>query len=106
MDTAETDRAKFAEKVGLFTAYLPYAVMFGSVDRWMRAFSGLDTAQAVQGWYSAAGPFQAALFVSSFDNFSATLSSTVTYTPGGSGGSGFSGGSAGGGGGGGGGGSW
>ncbi|HEV2010811.1 MAG TPA: DUF2207 domain-containing protein, partial [Candidatus Limnocylindria bacterium] len=47
MDTAETDRAAFAEKEGLFTAYLPYAVMFASVEGWMRAFGGLDTAQAV-----------------------------------------------------------
>jgi len=106
MDTAETDRAAFAEKEGLFTAYLAYAVMFASVDRWLRAFAGLDVTKAVSTWYVGPGPFQANLFASSFTSFSSTLSSTVVSTPAGSGGSGFSGGFSGGGGGGGGGGSW
>jgi uncharacterized protein (TIGR04222 family) len=107
MDTAETDRAKFAEKEGLFTAYLPYAVVFASVDRWTRAFAGLDTTKAVSSFYVGPGPFTASAFSSSFDGFSSSLASTVVSTPAGSGGSGFSGGgSSGGGGGGGGGGSW
>lgn len=106
MDTAETDRAAFAEKEGLFTAYLPYAVMFASVDRWLRAFAGLDVTKSVSSWYVGPGPFQAGLFASSFTSFSTSLSSTVASTPAGSGGSGFSGGFSGGGGGGGGGGSW
>ena len=107
MDTAETDRAKFAEKEGLFTVYLPYAVMFASVDRWMRAFAGLDTAQAVSSFYVGSGPLTALSFSNGFESFSSSLASTVVSTPAGSGGSGFSGGgSSGGGGGGGGGGSW
>lgn len=107
MDTAETDRAAFAEKEGLFTAYLPYAVMFASVEGWMRAFAGLDTAQAVSGFYVGPGPFNALAFSNSFSGFSSTLASTVVSTPAGRGGSGFSGGGfSGGGGGGGGGGSW
>jgi uncharacterized membrane protein YgcG len=107
MDTAETDRAAFAEKEGLFTAYLPYAVMFASVDKWMRAFAGLDTAKAVSGFYAGPGPFNALAFSNSFGSFSSTLASTVVATPAGHGGSGFSGGGfSGGGGGGGGGGSW
>jgi hypothetical protein len=106
MDTAETDRAAFAEKEGLFTAYLPYAVMFGSVDKWLRAFSGLDLTRAVSSWYTGPGTFQPAMFGSSFNSFSSTLASTVVTTPAAKGGSGFSGGFSGGGGGGGGGGSW
>jgi len=107
MDTAETDRAKFAEREGLFTAYLPYAVMFASVDRWMRAFAGLDVARAVSSFYVGSGAFNALTFSNSFDTFQSSLASTVVATPAGSGGSGFSGGgSSGGGGGGGGGGSW
>ncbi len=106
MDTAETDRAAFAEKEGLFTAYLPYAVMFGSVDKWLRAFSGLDLTRAVSGWYVGPGTFQPGVFGSSFSSFSSTLASTVVTTPAAKGGSGFSGGFSGGGGGGGGGGSW
>jgi uncharacterized membrane protein len=106
MDTAETDRAAFAEKEGLFTAYLPYAVMFASVDQWMRAFAGLDTAKAVSSFYVGPGPFNALAFSTSFGSFSSTLGATVVSTPAGRGGSGFSGGFSGGGGGGGGGGSW
>ncbi|HEY8757857.1 MAG TPA: DUF2207 domain-containing protein [Candidatus Limnocylindria bacterium] len=107
METAETDRAAFAEKEGLFTAYLPYAVMFGSVEKWLRAFSGLDTAKAVSSFYVGPGPFNALAFSNSFGSFSNTLASTVVATPAGRGGSGFSGGGfSGGGGGGGGGGSW
>jgi uncharacterized membrane protein len=106
MDTAETDRAAFAEKEGLFTAYLPYAVMFASVDNWMRAFAGLDTAKATSSFYVGPGPFNALAFSNSFSSFSSTLASTVVSTPAGHGGSGFSGGFSGGGGGGGGGGSW
>ena len=107
MDTAETDRAAFAEKEGLFTAYLPYAVMFASADKWIHAFAGLDIAKAASSFYIGTGPFTAAMFSSSFNGFSNTLVSTVVATPAGSGGSGFSGGGfSGGGGGGGGGGSW
>ncbi len=108
MDTAETDRAAFAEKEGLFTAYLPYAVMFGSVDKWIRAFAGLDIAKAASSFYVGPGAFNSAMFSASLDGFSSTLTSTVVATPAGSGDSGFSsgGGFSGGGGGGGGGGSW
>jgi predicted membrane protein DUF2207 len=106
METAEKDRAAFAEKEGLFTEYLPYAVMFGCVSGWARAFAGLDATQAVSGWYVGPGPFNALVFSSSLQTFSSTLTSTVVTTPAGSGGSGFSGGFSGGGGGGGGGGSW
>ena len=106
METAEKDRAAFAEKEGLFTAYLPYAVMFGCVSGWARAFAGLDTTKAVSSWYVGPGPFNAVMFSSSLQTFSTTLTSTVVTTPAGSGGSGFSGGFSGGGGGGGGGGSW
>ena len=106
METAETDRAAFAEKEGLFTAYLPYAVMFGSVDKWIRAFAGLDIAKAASSFYVGPAAFNTAMFASSFGGFSSALATTVVSTPAASGSSGFSGGSAGGGGGGGGGGSW
>src|SRR5258708_39871687 len=78
--------------------------MFGSVDRWLRAFAGLDVTKSVSTWYVGPGPFQASLFASSFSSFSGSLATTVVSTPAGSGGSGFSGGFSRGGGGGGGGG--
>ncbi len=106
MITAEKDRAAFAEKANLFSAYLPYAIVFGCVGKWAKAFSGVDTAAATSGWYSGARGFQAASFSSNLQSFSSSMSSTIASTPGGHGSSGFSGGSSGGGGGGGGGGSW
>ena len=110
METAEKDRAAFAEREGIFSAYLPYAIVFGCVDRWAKAFEGLDreaTAVATGGWYAGPGHFSASSFSNEMSSFSSTVSSTIAYTPGTSGSSGFSGGgSSGGGGGGGGGGSW
>ncbi|MFN2521391.1 MAG: DUF2207 domain-containing protein [Candidatus Limnocylindria bacterium] len=106
MVTAEKDRAAFAEKANLFSDYLPYAIVFGCVGKWAKAFSGVDTAAATSSWYAGAHGFQAANFSSNLQNFSSTMSSTIASTPGGHGSSGFSGGSSGGGGGGGGGGSW
>lgn len=104
IETAETRRAEFAERAGLFYEYLPYAVVFGCVDRWAKAFEGL--ALQPPSWYTSYAAFNALSFANAMDGFADTTSSALVSTPGGSGGSGFSGGSSGGGGGGGGGGSW
>lgn len=112
METAEKDRAAFAEREGIFSEYLPYAIVFGIVERWAKAFEGLDreAARAMQGlgWYVGQGMFSPSAFSSELSTFSSTVSSTIAYAPGSSGSSGFSsgGGFSGGGGGGGGGGSW
>ncbi len=104
IETAETRRAEFAERANLFYEYLPYAVVFGSTDKWAEAFD--DLALEPPSWYgSTSTTFNAAMLASSMDGFSNTTSGTLASTPGGSGGSG-GGGSSGGGGGGGGGGSW
>ncbi len=107
IEVAETDRQRFAEKENIFSEYLPYAIVFGCVEKWARAFSGIDVAAATAGWYtgSSRGMFRAMDLSSSLSSFSNQVSSTIASTPGGSGSSGFGGGS-GGGGGGGGGGSW
>ncbi len=109
METAEKDRAAFAEREGIFSAYLPYAIVFGIVDRWAKAFEGLDreATRAMQGlgWYVGPGAFSTSTFSSELSTFSSNVSSTIAYTPGSSGSSG-GGGFSGGGGGGGGGGSW
>jgi YD repeat-containing protein len=112
METAEKDRAAFAEREGIFSAYLPYAIVFGIVERWAKAFEGLDreATRAMQGmgWYVGHGAFSPTAFSNELSTFSSTVSSTIAYTPGSRGASGFSGsgGFSGGGGGGGGGGSW
>ncbi len=107
IETAETSRQEFAEKANLFQEYLPYAIVFGCVGKWAKAFEGLGDEATQPGWYYGRHPFMAAAFASSVNDFSESISSVMASTPGGSGGSGFGGGgSSGGGGGGGGGGSW
>jgi uncharacterized protein (TIGR04222 family) len=110
MDTAETERQRFAERENIFATYLPYAIVFGLVTKWARAFSGLDAQQAMAGWYTGSAITNIGAFSSDLSNFSSSLSSVISTSPastgGSSGSSGFSGGSSGGGGGGGGGGSW
>lgn len=106
IEEADRDQARFAEEQQIFSEYLPYAVVFGAVERWAKAFEGLDRATETSSWYVASRPFTAAAFASSMGDFSVTAAGTIASSPSSSGGSGFSGGSSGGGGGGGGGGSW
>ncbi len=107
MATAEKYRQQFAAKAEIFTQLLPYAIVFGCVTMWAKAFEGIDTS-ASNNWYVGPGPFQAALLASSLQSMNANISSAISVTPPSSGSSsGFGGGSSsGGGGGGGGGGSW
>ena len=107
--TAETRRAEFEESVNLFTRYLPFAIVFECVDKWAEAFEGLEDqlSESTAYWYHGVAPFHIGAFSSGLGDFSSSVSSAISSTPGGSGGSGFSGGGfSGGGGGGGGGGSW
>ncbi len=107
IETAEKYRQQFNEEENIFARYLPFAIVFGCVGKWAKAFEGLEAtaAASTSGWYSGTGAFQAMAFSSSLQSFSSSVSSTISSTQS-SGGSGFSGGSSGGGGGGGGGGSW
>ncbi len=107
MTTAEKYRQQFAAKAEIFTQLLPYAIVFGCVTMWAKAFEGIDTS-AGNNWYMGPGPFQAALLASSLQSMNANISSAISFTPPSSGSSsGFGGGGfSGGGGGGGGGGSW
>lgn len=107
MVVAETDRQRFYEEENIFEKYLPYAIVYDTVEKWAKAFEGLDGQPAqTSGWYVSSHAFAPLAFSNSISSFSSSLSSAISSTPGGSGGSGFSGGSSGGGGGGGGGGSW
>ena len=107
MTTAEKYRQQFAAKADIFTQLLPYAIVFGCVTLWAKAFEGIDIAAGGgAGWYSGAGPFQAAVLASSLETMNTNISSAISYTPpssgssSGLGGGGFSGGGGGGGGGG------
>jgi uncharacterized membrane protein YgcG len=111
MEIAEKERQRFAERENIFSEYLPYAIVFGCVEKWANAFKDIDATAATSSWYtgSTLGAFSANDLSSNLSSFSSQVSSTIASTPGGSGGSGFSGGGgggSGGGGGGGGGGSW
>jgi len=107
MTVAETDRQRFNEESGIFEEYLPYAIVFGCVDKWAETFEELGIEPKTSGWYISPHPFAPVAFSHSLHSFSSSMSSAIASTPGGSGGSGFGGGGfSGGGGGGGGGGSW
>ena len=106
MTTAEKYQQQFAEREKIFTAYLPYAIVFGCVDRWAHAFQDIDVAAATAGWYVGAQGFNALAFSSNLQTFNSTVASSISYTPASRGSSGFGGGGGGGGMGGGGGGSW
>jgi uncharacterized membrane protein YgcG len=105
MTTAEKYRLQFAAKAEIFTQLLPYAIVFGCVTLWAKAFEGIDTS-ASNSWYLGARPFQAAVLASSLESMNANISSALVYAPpstgssSGFGGGGFSGGGGGGGGGG------
>lgn len=113
ISTAEAGRAEFAEDEGIFTSYLPYAIVFGVVDRWARAFERLGDEAATSGtgvWYVGPhGRFPGVGgLASGLSEMSSVAGSSLSQTPASSGSSGFGGGggSVGGGFGGGGGGSW
>lgn len=108
MEVAEKDRQRFAEQQHIFAEYLPYAIVFGCVDQWAKAFEGIDLKEVTSSWYSGnLATFNAMSLSNDLSSFSGQLSTAIASTPGGSGSSGFGGGGgAGGGGGGGGGGSW
>ena len=91
----------------MFSEYLPYAIVFGAVDRWAKAFEGLGAQPTDLGWYVGTQPFIYADFSHAVNDFSTVTAGSLTSTPAGSGSSGFGGGGFSGGGfGGGGGSSW
>ena len=107
METVDKDRAEFYEKENIFEKFLPYAIVFGMTEIWIKRMKEIYGeeyfASHVPAWYVGTN-----LSSSSFESFSSamdSLSSSIassTSSPSGSGG----GGGAGGGGGGGGGGGW
>lgn len=108
VSTAEKYRLQWQEKEHIFENFLPYAMVFGVVAKWSKAFENMNLPKPewYQGSAFSAGAFNAAAFSSAFGSMDRAMSSAMISRPSSSsGGSGF-GGSSGGGGGGGGGGSW
>ncbi|GAB3624556.1 DUF2207 domain-containing protein [Mariniluteicoccus endophyticus] len=42
LTTAEADQIRFEEGVDIFSRYLPYAIMFGVAERWVKVFQELE----------------------------------------------------------------
>lgn len=100
IDVAENDRSKFYAKENMFEQVLPYAIVFGNVDKWAKAFDGII--KESPDWYSGASTFSAIGFSNSLSSGMVSSSNLASVSPSssGSGGGGFSGGGGGGGGGG------
>ena len=106
LTTAEADQIRFEEGIDVFSRYLPFAIIFGTAERWAKVFEQLQAqgrAQVHTGWYVGAYP-GATPSLTTLAASVGSLSSTVSGTSGSGGGSGFGGGGGAGGGGGGGGG--
>jgi hypothetical protein len=117
-EVGEGERQRFAEDLGMFSRYLPYAMVFGYTERWAQTFAALGATPEQMGigtWYVspyALDPFYFGWVMGSFGTTtsgSIAMATPTSVSSGGAGGgfSGFGGGGFSGGGfGGGGGGSW
>ncbi len=106
LTAGDQDRQRFAEEANIFEEYLPYAIVFSSARKWAATFEALGIEKTEVDWYVSPTGFVPLQFATNMRAFSASVSTVMASTPGGSGASGFSGGFSGGGGGGGGGGAW
>ncbi len=91
MNTAEKYRQQFAANTGIFTLGLPYAIVFGCVTKWAKAFEAIDTSQFGY-WYSGSTPFQPVSLSRSLESLNSSVSSAIATPSGGGRSSGFGGG--------------
>jgi hypothetical protein len=105
IETAEQRRAEFYEREHIFAEYLPYAIVFGCVDRWASVFREEALRSQLQSWYRAEDYAHLGRSFAVQHGFGGgvrtAMTSAAAHTPGGLGFSGLSGGGFGGGGGGG-----
>jgi len=107
ISTGQKYQQQFNERINYFDSFLPYAMVFGVVDKWVGAFKSLGIVPPQPTWYIGPGPFNIGGFSSSVNAMTSSLAATLPSRPASQGGSGFGGGGFSGGGfGGGGGGSW
>lgn len=111
-DVGEGERQAFAESKGLFSRYLPYAIVFGMAERWAGVFKDLGLTPQEMGvgdWYVSPYGYDAFAFSRVMTGFATTTSGSIAMSApsssassgsSGFGGGGFSGGGFGGGGGG------
>lgn len=109
MEKAEKYRQRFNEKENIFEKFLPYAIVFGMTELWIRKMQEIYGKEYfnsyVPVWYAGHGfsHFDVDTLNSAISGLSSSMASTLASSPSGSGsgGGGFSGGGGGGGGGGG-----
>ncbi|MCX6806764.1 MAG: DUF2207 domain-containing protein [Candidatus Berkelbacteria bacterium] len=109
METAEKYRQRFNEKENIFERFLPYAIMFGITELWIKKIKqiyGADyyaTYHPVWFYGATVGAFDMKGLNSAISGLSSSMASTLASSPSssGAGGGGFAGGGGGGGGGGG-----
>lgn len=107
LSKAEKYKLQWEEKENIFETFLPYAMVFGVVDKWARIFEGID--RQPPSWYRGGmmNGWSPLLFANTLTNATSTIGRNLSVAPSSRGGGGFGGGGFGGGGfGGGGGGSW
>ena len=106
METAEKYRQQFNEKENIFEKFLPYAMVFGITDLWIKKMKEIYGEQYfntyVPAWYIGTniGSFNVDSFNSALDSISSSIASNVGSSSGAGGGGGSGGGGGGGGGGG------
>ena len=93
--TAEANQIKFEEAQQIFSAYLPYAIVFGVADKWANTFDEVAAAAAAAGvtmaspvWYIGPNFGQGGFFdsiASGADSFSTQAAGTFVSTAGSSG---------------------
>lgn len=103
--TAEANQIRFEEAQQIFSAFLPYAVVFGVADKWAETFQEVAAAAAASGvvitapyWYIGTDFGSGSMFdsiASGADDFATQAAGTFISTPGSSGESVFSGGGGG-----------
>jgi len=103
LSKAEKYKLQWEEKENIFETFLPYAMVFGVVDKWARTFEGI--AHEPPTWYRGTmmNAWSPLLFANALTNATSTIGHALTVAPsarGGGGGGGFGGGGFGGGGGG------
>src|SRR4029079_9828405 len=78
--TAEAEQLRFEEAADIFSRYLPYAVVFGETERWVRVFGPLAAssgAVAGVGWYAGPNGWDPTHFGGAMAGFTYTASTTL-----------------------------
>src|SRR5207245_8844171 len=67
MEVAEKERQRFAERENIFSEYLPYAIVFGCVEKWARAFQDIEVSAQTSSWFVGHAPFNALVVCASLE---------------------------------------